>query len=291
MNSGEHILLRNLKGWSKSDISVVISNEPKLTGNPDNVGEVKSGIAYQLRASYEMTREKRKTDFNGDKISVKKIEVSGSKLKIFARKTDYFTLWGLPYASIGLLEKSNEDFIANDKSDIPCGLYSACMFVTSDGKVVMGVSSSSHGFGSGRLSFGYEEQAEIEDSTPVETAVRGLREEYGVVVSGTCVKVFGMCKSLSIAYMSAVCAFKVDLIAEEIVSLRERAEDRDEKSCLLAVPIEDVCELCKDELTSKMVKKYVVDGKINKEVPLVHHIANASRWELTKEYLRGVVES
>ncbi len=283
--NNEHILIKNLKGWSKNDITLFITDEPKLSGDPKEVGKLNSDMEKKLRASYETTKEKRPTDFNGDKVSVKKITRSQGKLKIVARKTDYFTLWGLPHAAPELLKKSNEDFIESKGSDMPCGLYAACMVITSDNKVIMGISSPSHGFGAGRLSFGFEEQSETSDNNLIETAVRGLKEEFGIDITDEDVKVLGMGKSLNIAYLSAYCILKVDLTAQEIATLRKKAIDKNEQSCLLAVPLDEVETLLSENVQVEDAKKYLIQGNLEGHMSLVQHIANIPRWKLIKKYL------
>lgn len=283
----EHILLTNPKGWRSSDFTIQVKSAPALTGDPKkNSLDLKT--KKQLKKAFLLTKEKRPNDFNGSKLSVQKIEPTTKGVKIITRKTDYFTIWGLPQGAPKLFEQSNKDFINSNESSLPAALYSACFVITKDNKALMGVSSPGHGFGSGRLSFGFEEQAEVYDKTPVDTAKRGLKEEFGINSLKKDIVVLGLGKSLTIAYLSVYCVIFVNKTAKEASGYREKAQDQDEHSGMLAVPLNKVSTMLRDEIPARIAQKYLVSGKLDTNTSLIQHIANQPRWKLTKKYLRVI---
>lgn len=281
----EYILTKNLNGWGKEDISTVITAEPKLTGDPDEVEKLDTDIKNELKAAFETTKQKRPNDFNGEKVSVKKIKRMDGKVKIFARKTDYFTLWGFPHAAPELFEKLTAEFIESKNTNMPNGLYAACMVITSDDKVIMNIISQ-QGFSGGKISFGFEEQTEVDDLDPIETAVRGLKEEFGIDVSDEKVKVLGFGKAFNMAYTSAYCIIDTDLASNWVIEARANAVDKNEASCLLAVPFADVGRFCSDEVSYELARSYLIDGKVDERASFVKHVANIPRWDLVKRWLR-----
>jgi len=281
----EKIVTKNISGWKENDISIFISDDPKLTGNPEIKGISDLKLNLILRQAYELTKEKRPTDFNGDKLSVMKIKRADGKVRIITRLTDYFTLWGFPHVAPELFQKTNMDFVKTRESKIPSGLYAACLIVTADKKVLLNVISQSGGLNQGRLSFGFEEQSEPEDPNPVVTASRGFEEEYGAKVSNDRITVLGFGRAFNTAYVSAYCLIEVGLTVTEILKARENAEDKKESSCTLAVPLTEMDQLCLDETPYGPLKSYIVYGKLSESAIYVKHVANIPRWTLTKKHL------
>lgn len=272
----EKLILVNTKGWKKDDINLKVSTETLLSGETH----------AELKKAYELTKIKRTSDFNGKKVSVKKlVKHKNNKLIIEAVATDYFTLWGISEALPDILKKSNNEFIASNKTHLPCGLYIASMVLSSDDKFIMSVISNNSGFGAGRISYGFEEQSELGDQNPSVTAIRGFEEEIGGVITSDQVSVLGFGKSLDIAYLASYCLIKTDLTSKEIVEKKSKAKDQNESSFTLVVPIREVDNLCTSEVSSSKVNKYVVGTKRIGTNNLLHHRANINRWKLVKKYL------
>lgn len=282
----ECIVIENSVGWKKRDVSISITNEPKITGDQTQVNRANISFNKELEAAFNVTKQKRPNDFNGEKVSVKKIEISNGKIRILSRLTDYFTIWGFPLAAPELFQKSNNDFVKLMEIDTPCGLYAANIIVSADNKLIMNIISQQGGFNRGKISFGYEEQTEPEDISPIDTAVRGLKEEYGLVILSEKVRVLGFGKPFNMAFVSAYCVVIVDLISTDIIKARDKAIDKNESSCMLAVPFSDVDKLCLDEVPYELLEKYLISGFTDKKSFYVKHVANIPRWRLVKEYLK-----
>ena len=282
----ERIILKNSSGWKKEQVRIQIASLPVLTGDPSVVDESGSDIKHELRAAYQKTRESRPNDFNGPKVSVTSIEEETDRVVVYARPTDYFTIWGFPHVAHNLFQQSNASFVESHSIDTPCGLYSAVLVLTSDKKVVMNVISPKGGFNAGKLSFGFEEQTEPSDLSPVDTAVRGLSEEYGIDVPTDSTRVLGFGKPFNMAFVSAYCVIDTGMTVDEVVASRINAPDKNESACTLAVPYSDVDSLCLDEVPYALVEKYLVDGHLESTSTFVKHVANIPRWQLLQEFLQ-----
>ena len=284
----EYLLYANTKGWRDKDIKISISKDSKITEDLKQARRARTKVKKQLEKAFQFTKEKRPNDFNGLKVSIQKISTNkNGNVNISARVTDYFTLWGIPGATPDLLKKSNREFISAKTSKIPCGLYTANIVITSDEKTIMAVISQSGGFGAGRLSFGFEEQMEIDDVSLVQTVVRGFKEEIGSNISKKNVRILGFGKSLDIAYIAAYCVVKTELTSREVLKNKEAAADKNEASTTLVVPIHEIGNLCREKVPFKTIRKYAIDkGKLGKgDGFLLHHRANWLRWILLKDYL------
>lgn len=285
----EHLLLENTRGWKSEDIKLTIITSSKITGDLQQSSSIEPRLRKPLEASYQFTKLKRPGDFNGLKVSVQKISKARVRVHILAGVTDYFTLWGIPYAAPALLKKSNKELISSGETKLPCGFYTANLVVTSDDKVVMGIISKGAGFGAGRLSFGFEEQMEIDDANLVQTAVRGFKEEIGADILKDDIRILGFGKSLDIAYVAAYCLVKTKLASGEIIERKKIALDKDESALTLAVPLEEIEALCKPRILLKAIKKY---SPFKSDLPgdgnsfLLHHRANWLRWVLLKRHLK-----
>lgn len=283
----EHLLMENKFGWKREEVRLKVTREPIMTGGSKKIGAIDSKLRKLLQKAYNFTKIKRPQDFNGEKLSVKKISL-GDKgfLEITTRRTDYFTLWGIPGALPILMNKTNKEFISSKETDLPCGLYTANMVLTSDCKVIMSVISGSAGFGAGRLSFGFEEQMEVGDSSPFETVIRGFKEELGVKSSEKDIRILGFGKSLDIAYVAIYCVVHTPLTSKEIIDKKESAIDKNESTYTVVVPLKEVDSLCEKTVTFKKLGKYLSGYKVDEKQSFRHHRANLIRWDLTRKYLR-----
>lgn len=281
----EKLIVKNLKGWANDEIMLILTEDPKITGDPSGVS-LKGELQKKLTNAYELTKSKRPNDFNGEKVSVKCISINDKgQIEIIAKRTDYFTLWGIPNAAPDVLEKSNHELIYSQKTELPCGLYTANIVITLDKMVIMNVISAGGGFGAGRLSFGFEEQTEVEDNNPIETSVRGMKEEIGIDVSEDKVRLLGLGKSLDIAYVAAYCIINTGMSSKDLIRAKNKAIDQQESAHTLIVPISEVDKLVRSEVPSSEIEKYLIGGKIKGVDNLLHHRANFLRWELVKKHL------
>lgn len=283
------VLVSNLKGWSEEQINYRLDDKlPYLTGNPERNSQTPDRLRAVLTESFEHTKATRPNDWNKarDKAWLRRVISTDPELVIEAGFTDYFTLWGMRDKAVEIRARAVEELSTSRGTEIPFGLYTANVILTSDGYIPMAVRAMSQGFAPGSLSISFEEQLDsFRDSSPHNTVHNGLMDEFGLFVPKGSMKLLGVCAEKTIAYIGLAFLARTDKTATEVLENWRDAPDWKEASSILIVPVDKIDNFRQDRIPPEIWVPYLEAGSPSKELTLNLHPTSLWRADLLIDHL------
>lgn len=280
-------LVQNADGWRTSDVYFDLTWEQSAADEGGLSSELSLGELRQLDDAANYTSEERPDDFNGPKVSVRKIRAEGTRLSVEASRTDYFTLWGMPAKAPELLARKLKSLTEGEESKVPYGAYVAATILLTgeeEPKLVAVVQKLSHGFYPGRITL-VEEQMEPNDRTTFKTASRGVEEEIGLFCPPEGSLLLGVAAQKSIAYVGFNHLVKAPVTEEEFRDyLWPDRTDKTEGKAPLCFPL-SALNFTGEIVPQEIWRKFDVGHQLDIEGDLSLHPTALWRIQLLKKHL------
>jgi hypothetical protein len=274
------------RGLTVADITMVFDGAPPNTAMQPALDAARERT-YQNRVVDVMAKDGI-PDHDGTKVWLKQVDFDGERLTLTTGQTSYFDLWGLPGAAPELHAKFLEELPNTKKTTVPNGIATHNTILTRDEHVteVIGtIRSGAVGFSARRVSTTFEEQMEVEDTTPFRTVQRGLEEEYGALAEEKSIILLGLGAEKNTAY-TAECHFvELDISAKELVESWRDAPDRGEGTTLLAIPLNKLEAFKQSDIPRAIWESRIIGGEVPATDTIQPHPVVPWRITLVQEHL------
>lgn len=285
-------------GWKPEETRYQLDPTIYIGGNPDKhiSDQTPVDLIEPLRAAWLTTKEKRPTDFNGLKVSVRRLSVIDGILETNAVITDYFSAWGLPKAEASqtLFDIHEKNVVVNRTSApnaifetrVPWAVASHNVLLDRNGRILMMVRSQAQGFHVGRVSVTEEEQMEpTQDFSPFAASFRSFHEELNLIVPPQSIRLLGVALEKGAAYPAYCFVAQTKELAKDVEVKWRKAKDYNENTALFAVEMTESDRwLTVDEITSDIWHKDLLAGNIPPDSKLKLHPTSPWRINLAKKF-------
>lgn len=291
-------------GWTREEIRYHVDRTTYIGGDTNpKVGINRShpSLVEPLSKAWLTTRQMRPKDYNGSKVAIIRFAVFDVILGIEGVVTDYFTLWGLPKAEATkkLFEDHKRVVVINRMdppdvyygTDLPWGASSHNILLDRNGDILMMLRSPSQGFSAGLVTATGQEQTEVADSSIFSTAARGFKEELGLSVPQSRMRLLGVAMEKEVAYSAFAFITETNILASELVNKWKRARDYHEHIALFAVPMTEIYKWImpdylnpNGEIYFGTWSEHLLAGDISQDVILKLYPTSTWRMGLAREY-------
>lgn len=291
------------EGLPMTSIEYLYDPTDFITGNQEEGHIENTEYSTELVTAFEKTKQERgaKGDFNGPKITVRKIAPMADRVTLVAGKTDYFTLWGIPKVAQELQENLVSQITTEGKTSIPVGISTHNIVITKDLRVVAKMSPYSAGFFGGRLGISFEEQMDpVRDTHPSHTPYRGLFEELGAEMPidnfDNSTRLLGIAMEKEASYLSLCYLNVIDVDSKDLRNAWHGAKDHNESTILMFIPIDRISEFSGSQILPEVWrnagppsrtiwKEYGKTSKLEKSSILQTHPTVPWRIELLEKHI------